>query len=129
MRRLAWLLLLAAGGSAAQVPHIGRLFTTPAERYQLDLARARGSAGQVADARSAPDVAPAVTPAPPPAPVVVSGLVTRSNGTATAWIDGVAQPVAPQGVQVRTQDGRQVTVKPGQQVDPSTGSVQDAPGR
>ena len=126
------LLLLASGSAAAQVPQIGRLFTTPAERYQLDQMRQRGANAEPvsAEARAAAQASQAAAaPAPPPPAVTVSGLVRRSSGANTVWIDGEARPSGANGYVVRTPDGREITVKPGQQYDPASGSVRDAPGR
>jgi hypothetical protein len=124
-------LCLAALPAAAQAPAIGRLFTTPSEREQLDRMRQRGgNADLTAEARTPQrPPAPAMAPPAPPPPVTVTGVVRRSNGAATVWVDGEARPAGAQGHVVRTPDGRTITVRPGQQYDPATGSVSDVPGR
>ena len=82
-RLLAALLVLASMGAAAAVD-LGTLFTTPDERARLDRLR-RGEAvaqpGVEAPARRRE----------------VTGYVKRSDGRATAFIDGVPVPVDPQG--------------------------------
>lgn len=88
---LALALLLFAG--AATCAGLGTLFTTPAEREQLDRLR-RGEAppesGVTADAPSAE----------------VTGYVKRSDGRGTVWIDGrpvvVASPKAAPLFDTRT---------------------------
>jgi len=58
----------------------GRLFYTPAQRAQLEAARARN----VTQVRQAvPDVAPP--------PVRFDGVVIRSDGKTTRWINGQPQ--------------------------------------
>ena len=79
--------LLAAllfGACAAGAAQFDTLFTSPQERERLDRLR-RGEA---------------VAPAGVEAPVrrrEVTGYVKRSDGRATAFIDGVPVPVDPQG--------------------------------
>jgi len=125
------MLSLAALQATARAPVIGRLFTTPSEREQLDRMRQRGGTVDAAVEARAPQrlPTPAMTPPAPPQPVTVTGIVRRSSGAATVWVDGEARPAGAQGYVVRTPDGRMITVRPGQQYDPSTGSVSDAPGR
>lgn len=92
-----WILVLylvSLGAGAAAPADPGRLFFTPAQRAQLEAARARNA-----------------TPSRPgspidngPAPLRYDGVVIRSDGTATRWIDGTAH-----------RDGSAVSgLKPGQ---------------
>jgi hypothetical protein len=129
----ALLALAAAMGTPAahaQPPHLGRLFTTEAERQRLDAQRTGTNASAVPPA-PAPETA---APPPPPAPLTVNGVVLRSGGHATVWINQVPQAGAvrlgPDGrtpaVTVTLPGGASVTVKPGQQVDPVTGANQNA---
>ena len=74
----------------------GRLFFTPAQRAQLEDARARNvtppAPGQQTSSASAP------------APLRYDGVVIRSDGKTTRWVDGKAQ-----------RDGSAVSgLKPGQ---------------
>lgn len=126
MKSALTILVLAAGSACAQVPQLGRLFTTPAERQQLDQARLRGitATTQAATPPAPPPPAPA-----PPQPLVVSGFVKRSNGPSTAWINGEVRGTTAGGYIARAPDGRSIVVKPGQEYDPATGSVRDVPGR
>lgn len=124
-------LLLATGAAQAQTPQLGRLFHTPEQRHQLDIARG------LAAAPPAPPVPPAPAPqtaAPAPAPVTVNGFVRRSAGRSTVWINQeykearAAQfsgpPQAPQ-VTLNLPGGGKVRLKPGQTVDLATGAVHD----
>ena len=89
-------LLLAAAPAAAAPNDPGRLFFTPAQRAQLETARAHSAApvsagGQAADGET------------PPAQRY-DGVVIRSDGRTIRWIDGRPQP-----------DGSAVSgLKPGQ---------------
>ena len=125
---LAITLSLQMNGAAfAQNEALGRLFFTPAQRAALD-----------ANVRSASkESRPA--PAPPPS-VTVNGVVTRSDGERTVWIDGHAyhrddagdiqirvEPEDPAVVElkVRGVPSRQ-SVRVGQQLDPATGQTREA---
>ncbi|MHB1083787.1 MAG: hypothetical protein ACYCZA_02970 [Thiobacillus sp.] len=73
---------LGMGGAslAAHATDPGRLFYTPEQRAQLEAARARN----VTQVRQAvPDVAPP--------PLRFDGVVIRSDGTRTSWVNGQAQ--------------------------------------
>ncbi len=76
---LLWLAL--APGARSQAADLGRLFYTPAERAQLEAARAH-NLGQ--DRPAAPAAAPARVQR-------FDGVVIRSDGAATAWINGRPQ--------------------------------------
>lgn len=111
----------------AQDEALGRLFYTPAQRAALD-----------ANIRSASkETRP--TPAPPPS-VTVNGVVTRSDGERTVWIDGHAyhrddnadiqvsvEPENPAVVELKVKGvpGRQ-SVRVGQQLDPATGQTMES---
>src|SRR6185503_4409123 len=67
--------------AAPQAP-LGRLFFTPAERAQLDVARMqRKPAAQTAAAAETVEAAPA------PQTVTYSGIVRRSDGRSMLWIN------------------------------------------
>lgn len=130
MKRIVFILALACA-TLAQAQTIGRLFTTPQERYQLDVARGL----IVVPAAPAPvRVAPAPAP-PPPEPVTVNGFVRRSSGGSTVWLNQDAQdarlnnfsgPRQAPRVTVTLPSGRKVLIKPGQTVDMNAGTVTDA---
>jgi hypothetical protein len=127
---LAVALSLAPLASYAAEP-LGRLFYTPAQRAQLDAARSQKS-------RAAPAAEPEE---PPPLPEVVTydGVVRRSDGRTTVWInnrainDGKAPPGgAPVTSRLRpdgsvslgiTQSDRSVNLKVGQSVEIVSGTI------
>lgn len=96
----AWLLVLfigCAGSALAAQADPGRLFFTPAQRAQLEALRARSGVTQ-------PGLGQSGAPANTPAPLRYDGVVIRSDGRTTRWIDGQAQ-----------RDGSAVSgLKPGQ---------------
>ncbi|UOD28840.1 hypothetical protein INH39_25870 [Massilia violaceinigra] len=120
----ACILLGAAMSAQTQAQaQIGRLFTTPAERQQLDIAR-----GLVAP----PPAPPVVQAAPAPQPMTVNGFVRRSSGKSTVWVNNEAQdgarnrfsgPAQAPRVSVTLPSGQRVSVKPGQSVDANAGTV------
>lgn len=151
------LLSLLCGVAAAQTQAdpalLGRLFSTPQERAALDARRAGGvdQPGAAPDAGGMPyqppsglaGVAPAATaPVKPPA-VTLDGIVRRSDGSATVWLNQQPQPVAidPQrknkaaaGAVVRSDhgvltlklaSGKRVPLKPGQRYGLDDGSIKE----
>jgi hypothetical protein len=106
MSRLVVAILLAALGTpgAAQEPTLGRLFLTPEQRAALDNARRNRIR---AEALAATTVArkPKV---PPARSVTINGIVSRSDGESTIWVNG--RPTEGQ-----TEDGMRVTISPDSQ--------------
>lgn len=145
--RLAVLAVLAActvpAAGQTTFTTMGRLFTTPSDRMRLDQQRnaadvrgqyqtGEGAAGQNAQA-GMPAPAAAYSPPPPPAPRPVSlgGVVRRSDGSATVWVDKMPHetrmPAASAGKGITVDiEGRSVQLKPGQTYDPANGTVIDA---
>ncbi|MBI4986004.1 MAG: hypothetical protein HZC24_11880 [Rhodocyclales bacterium] len=119
MRPAALFVLLALLGHGVAAEPLGRLFFTPAERAAAD----RQRAAQVGAATRTLD-----------------GVVTRSNGSATLWIDGQARHgrSAALGIPRRTrdraavpsEDGRPILLRVGETMDAATGATRDlvAPG-
>lgn len=70
---------MAATPQSAPIP--GRLFYTPAQRSMLNEARVR----KVTDHPKMSAPAPYI---PTPAPVSFDGMITRSDGVATHWVNG-----------------------------------------
>ncbi len=89
---LALLLCLAPPAAAG----LGRLFYTPAQRATLEDARQR-------------NIVHAATPSAPGGAIVYNGVVQRSDGRTTQWVDG--QPQARAGIDYEA-DGRRLA--PGQ---------------
>lgn len=129
MRAASLFALLFVACAAFAAEPLGRLFYTPAERAQLDTLRSQKN--------TAP---PVVEQAPVPVPEVITygGIVRRSDGRTTVWInnnaindgkDGgrsaVVSRVQPDGsVAVEVpQTSRNVRLKVGQSVDILSGAV------
>lgn len=138
MRALAVILLAASvlfpGLTAAQ-DKLGRLFFTPAERNALDAQRK--VAGDLAN-RPVAQKGPELPKAPPPRMVTLNGVVRRSDGETTIWVNNQAVherfrdvDVMPGSITRETVSvqlpgsGRQVKLKVGQSVDSSTGKVEE----
>ncbi|CAN7385621.1 hypothetical protein LJR289_002284 [Pseudoduganella sp. LjRoot289] len=121
---LAALLLAALPATLAAQP-LGRLFNTPQQRAILD-ARRDGSA---LDSQPPP---PATYAEPRPEPLQLSGVVQRSNGKSTVWVnqapvpDSEGQVLKDRSVSLRLPSGRRITLKPGQSYDEVTGTIGNA---
>jgi len=121
---LAVAALLSTEAAMAQDKALGRLFYTPDQRTALN-----------ANIRS-------VTKSPrkrirPPRSVTLSGMVTRSDGERTVWVDGQAYHQGnPEDVRVITNSGdpavaelkvrgvrNRVPVRVGQQLNPASGET------
>jgi type II secretory pathway component PulM len=141
-RAIAVLAVLAGASAAApaQSLGLGRLFTSPDERIGIEMRRAASlptpvtpNAVPAANAAAAP-AAPAA-PIAPPEPVQLNGVVRRSSGKSTVWLnqvahaDGNAQLRPDQSVLLRLSSGRTLVLKPGQSFNPADGTVQEATGR
>lgn len=127
----ALLLILAVCAMATQAaPVIGRLFTSPQERAALEAQRRSGAA----PATPAPASVDAAEPAPQT--VTMNGIVRRSAGQATVWINQqphqVADPANRQpaaGLTLRAPGVAPVRLKPGQRYDRTSGVVGEDDGR
>jgi hypothetical protein len=125
----AWLILCCALASLAQAqpPQLGRLFSSPEERAQLDASR---SGSGTPPAGAAP-VAPPPPPPPPGPPMELNGLVQRSSGRSTVWLNQTPQQEPYNQVSgasqltLRLSNGQVVLLKPGQQYDPASGTVME----
>ena len=117
MKRIV-LILVFSYPLAAQADTLGRLFHTPEQRALLDLARKSTplSASGEPDAASGQGLS-------------VSGIVTRSDGKRSTWVNGrLEHDTAITNKQDRTQvwvklPGGEVKLKVGQSLDPATGQV------
>ena len=141
---LAAALATAAGPALAQSSVIiGRLFASPQERATLDaqrdesagLAPVSGQGAAPQNGRSAPAGGPAAGADPAPAPPLqLNGVVRRSDGRSTVWLNQVPRVDAGNALQdqtlsVRLSSGRQVILKPGQSFNPADGTIQDDTGK
>lgn len=86
LRPGAWMLalyLVGTGTGMAAPADPGRLFFTPAQRAQLEAARARNA--------TLPGPGHPLSTNSAPAPLRYDGVVIRSDGSTTRWVDGKAQ--------------------------------------
>lgn len=130
------LLLCALSSNTAAEGEISidrkRFFTTPAERAQMDRARR--------DLGKKPVQAPVnvVVKNKPLPKVTVQGIVKRSSGEDTVWINGAGVEIGKRKGDVAVRSVREsgnarlllsgekaVTLKPGQSFDPNTDKVRD----
>ncbi|MBT8445986.1 MAG: hypothetical protein HKO62_10665 [Gammaproteobacteria bacterium] len=137
MRSLLLTALLFLQPSIGSAEELGRLFLSPSERARLEtLRRTEAEAAQLASGlpeAAAEPVAEAAA-SPPPAAVSFDGIVTRSDGTRTIWVNGESSydgrfpelPLtlrsgAPARVIVQPEGADAVVLKPGQRWDPPGG--------
>jgi hypothetical protein len=142
-RLLAAAALIASAPAMAQATFItmGRLFTTPVERTQLDQQRNSTDSATLLEGRATMAPPPPPSPpamaaspieaAPPAAPQVLqlNGVLRRSNGKTIVWVNNEPQENAPsaRGPAVPLDlGGRKVILKPGQSYDPATGAIQES---
>lgn len=126
------LLLLPSLGMAAEQA-MGRLFFTPEQRARMDVARQHERSIRIETERQENE--------PPAANITLNGMIARSDGKTTVWINnkeqsggkvgsGIAVPGRgkPAGqISVVTSDARRaVPLKVGQSVDMSSGHVEEA---
>ena len=123
---------------------IGRLFSTPEQRIELDRLRDDPGPGQPAETvvdEAGPESRPEPERERPALAVTIDGVVLRGDGHRVAWVNGVetvAGTTAPAGVRIdpdRTPGGRfrvrwpggrtSAVLKPGQTID-AKGRVRDA---
>lgn len=121
--------------SPASSPSLGRLFYTPAQRATLDEMRRRPQKAAATEEKA---------PRPPaPEYVTLNGVVRRSDGTTTVWLNDrqvrgresqeglliapARRTAAPNHVTVRVPEtGRIVELKVGQQLEVNSGAVKES---
>ena len=132
--RLAAAIVLMLGAGTAASADLGRMFFTPTQRATLDNARKPNIRGEVGS-----DNAQA---APVPQNVSVNGVVQRSDGKSTIWLNNrpVAEPQAG-GINVMPskndnrvkltvpKSGRSVELKVGQSVEIVSGTIEEGYSR
>jgi hypothetical protein len=143
MKRAMWLLILSACGPFALADDLGRLFFSSTERQALDEARAAAKLPALTTpsvSREEVALLPELASAPKET-VTVNGLVSRTGGPNTVWVNGQSlAPGAPgagitsQPIEMRdgavefmsVQDRPHARVKPGQTYDPAAARVREA---
>jgi len=132
---------LAAAATSVPAPaqeRLGRLFFTPAQRASLDVARSQRARTALATEKNEQEAAPV------PQTITYSGVLRRSDGKTTVWINNqpvhdresagaaaIVGGVRPDGsvtLQV-PQSGRSVILKPGQSVELLSGAVEEGYSR
>jgi hypothetical protein len=118
--------------ASAQDERLGRLFTTPAERARLDVARKQGGFPEAeANGQESSDQGPELA--------TLDGYVVRNNGKMTTWVNQVPtqetdhnnslrvsqKPNHAPVISVRTESGKRVKVNVGETVDLQTGAVRN----
>lgn len=130
IRRAACAMLCLLPALAMAAPPLGRLFYTPEQRARMDVARQQERNVRIEDEEATPA-------APPPANIILNGVITRSDGKTTVWINN--RPQTPeqtgQGVGVQGKGGqinvtlpdarRNVPLKVGQSLDVTSGKVEE----
>ncbi|BCB25556.1 hypothetical protein SKTS_04420 [Sulfurimicrobium lacus] len=127
-----FLLLLPSLGMAAE-QSLGRLFFTPEQRARMDVARQQERSIKIdTDQQES---------GPPVANITLNGVVTRSDGKSTVWINnreqsgdkaisGIAVPKqgkAAGQVSITTPDAkRSIPLKVGQSIDLNSGQVEES---
>ncbi len=157
-RGLIGMSVIVAGAlnPTAAAEQLGRFFLTPEQRVELE--RLRHAPPEPVVPPAPPpvveaDLPPPVTelsreemlpPAPPPEvpPITVNGVVIRSGGQSTAWVNGrntlegdfsgdnirVDRPRGESVHIVTPEHLPDVTLKPGQTYDPATNTIVDVDG-
>lgn len=135
-RALVGLALALALPASHAVQPLGRLFYTPAQRAQLDAARSRKERPVAA--------VEAEQPQPLPETITYDGVVRRSDGKTTVWInnrpiyDGKAPDGVPLTSRVRpdgsvtlgiAQSDRSVNLRVGQSMEIVSGTIAEPYGR
>ena len=127
---LALLSAVGAVGAASAAESLGRLFYTPAERAQLDVLRSRRNI--------AVPVPEQQEPLPAPEVITYGGVVRRSDGKTTVWInnqvvnDGKAPEGLPLSSRIRPDDSvtlklpqasGSIDLKVGQSIEVGSGAI------
>lgn len=131
-----------SGLAAAQAPKptaaepMGRLFFTPAQRAQLDVARTQRARATLSTEKTEE----LQSAAPAPQTITYDGVVRRSDGKSTVWLNSrplhdknaasgpaiVGRVRADGGVSLQIpQSGRAVELKPGQSIELLSGAIEE----
>jgi len=139
--RLLLLVFLAHAG-VAMAADLGRLFFTPTQRATLDNARKQNIRVEIGNDGNEPQPQLPTAAAPVPQNMTVNGMVRRSDGKSTVWVNDHAVGESGAGgvkivpgkagdrVKVTAPDGsRSVDLKVGQTVEILSGTVEEGYAR
>lgn len=132
---------LAAAATSVPAPaqeRLGRLFFTPAQRASLDVARSQRARATLSTEKTDEEAAPV------PQTITYGGVLRRSDGKTTVWINNQAvkerEPASGGAIVSRVrpdgsvtlqmpQSGRSVILKPGQSIELLSGAVEEGYSR
>ncbi|MEM7406785.1 MAG: hypothetical protein AAF458_15920 [Pseudomonadota bacterium] len=132
--------LLLATPALTVAQEFGRLFSSVQQRADLDSLRQKYDPNrQEIIYKEGPKTVVAPAKAAPKLPdLMVNGLIIRSGGRSSAWVNGTPLTdgeATPDGVQIRSgasgiqfvlpSGDNTATIRPGQMLDPNAGTVQD----
>jgi len=135
--RLTALLLLVLAGSAGAA-EIGRFFFTPAQRAALDAARKQNVRVEIGNEETEKQPTTAAPAAPLPQTIRFNGLIQRSDGKNTVWLNN--KPVTEStsgGLNISTsrsdprlklqvpESGRSMDLKVGQSAEIVSGTIEE----
>lgn len=140
---LAGMLIFAVPAmSQAQQQRLGRLFSTPEERLQLDEIRREYEYGQAPEPEPEVELPKVeVKRGPTFSQFTINGVVLRSNGTGSTWVNGARVnqgEVTREGVRIEKAEGGKrvkivlpsgadsIRLKAGQKIDVASGAVLEA---
>ena len=143
VRNYLFLLIFYCFGDALAADSLGRLFLTPEQRAQLEIVRAQRDRRLPVSIET--ETAAAPVPAAPQGPEIVTynGVVRRSDGKSTVWINGKPvnerdrrrsdSEVTVLGVQrdgavsvAIPQADRKASLKVGQSLDVTSGTIEES---
>jgi hypothetical protein len=132
--RAAMLLALLMMAGAARAAELGRMFFTPAQRDTLDNARKQNIRVEI----GTDEEQTTTTAAPVPQNVSVNGVIRRSDGKNTIWLNnravserqpgGISAAIGKSDNRVRLrvpESGRSVDLKVGQTVEIVSGTIEE----
>jgi hypothetical protein len=135
--RLAILLMLIVAGNAAGA-EIGRFFFTPAQRAALDAARKQNVRVEIGNEETEKQPTAAAPAAPVPQTIRFNGMIQRSDGKNTVWLNN--KPVTESssgGLNISTnrndprlklqvqESGRSMDLKVGQSAEIVSGTIEE----
>ncbi|MDD2833711.1 MAG: hypothetical protein PHD12_06840 [Methylotenera sp.] len=137
--------LFVTPAQAAPEDNFGRLFSTQAERRNLDVLRQNQQLKVISPQDIQPEISESVAPVNLPEPVTMQGFVKRSDGASTLWINNQAVQENTQVDEVQIgrlnqraggvgaeslnikipANGKQVQLKPGQIYEPEANQIKE----